>query len=175
VNGMRLGWAVLSGLVALALLRRAPPLPTRRGLVESAIGGAILGAAAGALGAAAGASQRGGAPALSMTIPYWIGAAVFLLAEEVIFRGVLQRSLELDLAPSVSTQALSRWKGRLAAGALTAALGIVALAMTTGLSTRLAGLMISLQVVATLVRAVTGRVSAAVLARLAGLAVCTFL
>jgi hypothetical protein len=67
------------------------------------------------------------------------------------------------------------WKARVAAGLLTAALGIVVLAMTTGLSTRLAALMISLQVAATLARGVTGRVSAAVLARLAGLAVCSFL
>ena len=57
VNGMRLGWAVLLGLVALALLRRAPPLPERRGLAVSAIGGAILGAATGAF-------QRGRRPGL---------------------------------------------------------------------------------------------------------------
>ena len=174
-DGMRLGWAVLLALVALALLRRAPPLPHRRGLAASAIGGAILGAATGAL-------QRGAAPAFSITtVPHWIGVALFLLAEEVIFRGVLQRSLEEDLAPSVSMSSPtpSQWKARLAAGALTAALGIVAFAMTTRmttrLSTRLAGLMISLNIIATLVRGVTGRVSAAWLARLAGLAVCTFL
>jgi hypothetical protein len=173
VNGMRLGWAVLLGLVALALLRRAPPQLERRGLAVSAIGGAIVGAAVGAV-------QRRAGPAFDgTTIPYWIGAALFVLAEEIIFRGVLQRSLELDLAPSVSTLDPTRWKTRAAAGVLTAALGIVALAMTTGmtsgLSTGRVGLMISLQVVATLVRGVTGRVSAAWLARLAGLAVCTFL
>ncbi len=65
------------------------------------------------------------------TLPNWIGVALFLLAEEAIFRGVLQRSLELDLAPSLSTLEPNRWKTRAAAGALTAALGIVALAMTT--------------------------------------------
>ena len=177
VNGMRLGWAVLLGLVALALLRRAPPLPERRGLAISAILGAISGAVLGAAtGAATGVFRRGAAPVLGdATILSWLGVALFLLAEEVIFRGVLQRSLELDLAPSVSTPEPNRWKTRAAAGALTAALGIVALAMTTGLSTGRAGLLISLQVVATLVRGVTGRVSASVLARLAGLAVCTFL
>ena len=169
-----------SGLVALALLRRAPPLPGRRGLAASALGGAIVGAATGVF-------QRGAAPAfLSVTIPNWLGAALFLLAEEVIFRGVLQRSLEQDLSRPASTGAptcptclsnLSNlsWKARLAAGVLTAALGIVALAMTTGLSTGRAGLMLSLQVVATLVRGVTGRVSAAWIARLSALAVCTFL
>jgi hypothetical protein len=169
---------VLVALVAVALLRRPPPLPDRRGLAASALGGVILGAATGAL-------QRGAAPALgAATIPNWIGAALFLLAEEVIFRGVLQRSLEQDLAlsasmaepwPAKTTAAKAKAKARLAAGVLTAALGIVTLAMTTGLSTGRVGLMISLQVVATLVRGVTGRVSAAWIARLTGLAVCTFL
>jgi hypothetical protein len=177
VDGVRLGWAVLVALVALALLRRAPPLPERRGLAASAVAGAFLGAAVGAF-------QRGAGPAFGgTTIAYWIGAALFVLAEEVIFRGVVQRSLELDLAPSVSTPSPGHWKARLAAGAVTAALGIVALAMTmgmstgttTGLSTGRAGLMISLQVAATLVRGVTGRVSASALARVTGLAVCTFL
>ncbi len=173
VEGVRLGWAVLVAPFALALLRRAPPPPERRGLAVSAIGGGILGAAVGLF-------QRRAGPAFEgMTIPYWIGAALFVLAEEVIFRGVVQRSLELDLAPSVSTSSPGRWKARLAAGAVTAALGIVALAMTmgitTGLSTGRLGLMISLQVAATLVRGVTGRVSASALARATGLAVCTFL
>jgi hypothetical protein len=176
-DGLRLGWAVLIALVALALLRRAPPPPNRRGLAESALGGVALGAVTGAVvGALTGAFRHGAAPAFfGATIPYWMGAALFLLAEEVIFRGVLQRSLEQDLAPSVTTPEPYPWKARLAAGVLTATLGIVALAMTTGLSTGRAGLMISLQVVATLVRGVTGRVSASVLVRLTGLAVCTFL
>ena len=168
VDGMRLGWAALLALFALALLRRAPPLPERRGLAVSALGGAILGAATGAF-------QRGAAPALfAAAIPHWLGAALFLLGEEIIFRGLLQRSLEQDLAPSVPgpTRKRTSWKTRAAAGALTAALGIVALAMTSG---PLTGLMISLQVAATLARGVTGRVSASVLVRLTGLAVCTFL
>jgi hypothetical protein len=182
VDGLRLGWAVLLGLVALALLRRAPPQRDRRGLVDSALGAALLGAATGAF-------QRGAAPAfVGATLPGWIGAALFLVAEEIIFRGVLQRSLELELAqpgqspppgrartPGRDPPGRDPWKARVAAALLTAALGIVALAMTTGLSTRLAQLMISLQIVATLVRGVTGRVSASVLARLTGLAVCTFL
>ena len=136
VGWMRLGWALLLGLVALALLRRAPPLPERHGLAVSAIGGAILGALVGAF-------QRGAAPGFAgAAVPRWIGVALFLLAEELIFRGVLQRSLEQDLAPSGSTPEARPWRARLAAGALTAALGIVALAMTTGLSTERAGLMI---------------------------------
>ena len=168
-DGIRLGWAVLVGLVALALLRRAPPLRERRSLAASALGGAVLGAATGAF-------QRGAAPAIvGAPIPTWVGAALFVMAEEVIFRGLLQRSLEQDLASSVSPTASWSWRARLAAGLVTAALGIVALAMTIGPSTRLTGLMISLQIVATLVRGVTGRVSASVLARLTGLAVCSFL
>ena len=167
--GMQLGWVVLLALVALMLLRRAPPVTDRRGLAVSAIAGALLGAATGAL-------QRGAVPIFSgAAIPYWAGVALFLLAEEIIFRGVLQRSLEVGLASPAS----ARWKTRLAAGVLTGGLGIVALAMTTasspGPQARTISLTISLQIVATLARVVTGRVSAAVLARLAGLAVCTFL
>jgi membrane protease YdiL (CAAX protease family) len=165
--GMRLGWTVVLGLVALALLRRAPPVPERRGLAVSVIAGALL-------GACVGASHRGAFPLFSgAAIPYWIGTALFVLAEEAIFRGALQRSLEEDLAwPMLSSP---RWKARLAAGVLTGALGIVALALTTASPTGLAAATISLQLVAALARGMTGRVSASVVARLAALAVCTFL
>jgi hypothetical protein len=175
--GMRLGVTVLLGLVALVLLRRAPRVPERRGLVVSAIAGALLGAVAGAI---LGALHRNSVPIFSgPAIPYWIGTALFVGAEEVIFRGALQRSLEEDLARPT----LPRWKVRLVAGVLSGALGIVALAMTTPSATGLRGLAqggagagaISLQIVAALTRASTGRVSASVLARLAALAVCTFL
>jgi hypothetical protein len=74
---------------------------------------------------------------------------------------------------------LPRWKVRVAAGALTGALGIAAVALTaaspTGLEARTISLAVSLQLVAALARGVTRRVSASVLARLAALAVCTFL
>ena len=172
LNGMRLGWAVLLGLVALALLRRAPPLPERRGLAVSAIVEAPSWARRRARFAGGAAPRRS---LRARRSPYWIGVGSVPLAEEVIFRGVLQRSLEQDLAPSVSIAGARALEGAPAAGVLTAALGIVALAMTTAPSTRLTRLTISLQVAATLVRGVTGRVSAAWLARLAGLAVCTFL
>jgi membrane protease YdiL (CAAX protease family) len=165
--GMRLGWTVLLGLVALVLLRRAPPVPERRGLAVSLIAGALLGACVGAF-------QRGAFPNYSgAAIPYWVGIALFVVAEEVIFRGALQRSLEEELAWRLLSS--PRWKVRLAAGVLTGALGIVALAMTTASSTGLAAVTISLQVVAALARGMTGRVSASVVARLAALAVCTFL
>jgi hypothetical protein len=93
----------------------------------------------------------------------------------------------LDLArPKSESKSASKsasksepWKVRLAAGVVTGALAIGTLAMTTAPSTDLAGrtilLTISLQIAATLARGVTGRVSASVLARLTGLAVCTFL
>jgi hypothetical protein len=181
VAGMRLGWVVLSGLVALMLLRRAPPVAGRYGLAVSTVAAALLGAAVGAL-------QRGGGRVAfsGPAIPYWTGTALFVLAEEIIFRGVLQRSLELDLAGprSVSRSASETdWKVRLAAGVVTGALGIATLAMTTAPSTGLPGqatgrtilLTISLQIAATLARGLTGRVSASVVTRLAGLAVCTFL
>ncbi len=185
--GMQLGWVVLSSLAALALLRRAPAASDRPGLAVSMIIGALLGAATGTgTGALTGAFQRGGSPPFSgAAIPYWTGAALILLAEEVIFRGVLQRSVEEDLAST----AMAHWKVRLAAGVVTGALGIVALAMTTGPATKIGlpvgtkigkiglsvGATVSLQLAATLARGLTGRVSAAWVTRLAGLAVCTFL
>jgi len=169
--GMRLGWTVLLGLVALVLLRRAPAVPERRGLVVSLLAGALLGASVGAF-------QRGAVPLLAgAPLPAWVGTALFVVAEEVIFRGALQRSLEEELAGTKLPS--PRWKGRVAAGVLTGALGIVALALTTasptGVEARTFALAVSLQLVAALARGVTGRVSASVLARLAALAVCTFL
>jgi hypothetical protein len=171
VDGIRLGWALLAGLVALGLLRRAPPMPVRRGLAVSIIAGALLGAILGAF-------HRGAVPVFSgPAISFWIGTALFIVAEEVIFRGALQRSLEVDLAWPTSSFS----KVRLAAAVLTAALGIVAVAMTTASPTDFQGgrraisLAISLQLAAALARAVTGRVSASAVARLVALAVCTFL
>jgi hypothetical protein len=167
--GIRLGWTVLLGLAALVLLRRAPAVPDRRGLAASTIAGALLGAIVGAF-------HRGSVPLFpGASIPYWAGIGLFVLAEEMIFRGALARSLEEDLA----WPALPRWKVRVAAGVLTGALGIVALALTTaspaGLQGRTISLAIWLQLATALARGATGRVSAAVVTRLAALAICTFL
>jgi membrane protease YdiL (CAAX protease family) len=171
---MQLGWVVLSALVALALLRRAPPVPGRRGLALSAAAGLVVGIVSGVVGMSSGAAGvlRGdgatGAMLSGAPLSVLVGVALSLLAEEVIFRGVLQRALEQDLvSPTVSVR-----RARVAAAVVTGALAIVALAMTTAPLTRLT---IALQLAATLTRAVTGRVSAAWLARLAGVTVCAFL
>jgi hypothetical protein len=171
---MQLGWVVLMGLVALALLRRAPPVPGRRGLAPSAVAGLVIGIVFGVFGmaiGAAGAHSGGHAPPSILSgapISVLVGVALSLLAEEVIFRGLLERALEQDLG----SPAVSFLRARVAAAVVTGALGIVALAMTTA---PLTGLTIALQIAATLTRAITGRVSAAWLARLAGVAVCAFL
>jgi membrane protease YdiL (CAAX protease family) len=169
---MQLGWLVLSALVALALLRRAPPVPGRRGLVVSAAAGLVIGGVFGlvlAMVGAAGAFPPGARATLSgAPFSVLLTLALSLLAEEVIFRGVLQRALEQDLA----SPGMSIGRARGAAAVVTGALGIVALAMTTAPLTRLT---IALQIAASLSRAVTGRVSAAWLARLAGATVCAFL
>ena len=159
LRGAELVWVVLMGLVALALARRAPAVPGRRALPISAAVGALLGAVAALAG-------RGAVGTEPVSSPWW--TAVFLLFEEAIFRGLVQRALEQDL----SSPAAARWRGRAAAALITGALAVVALAVTTAPLTRLA---IALGVAATAARAVTGRLSAAWLARLAGLAVCAFL
>ena len=173
LHAVRFGWVALLGLAALVLLRRAPPVPGRSGLALSAVEGTLLGAAAAVLSRGAGAlgPVAGVAMPVVPAISFWLATALGLLAEEAIFRGLLQRALEEDLA-SPKLGRLARGKVRLAAGALTAALGIVSLAMTNAPLTRLT---IGLQIAATLARGVTGRLSAAWLTRLAGLAVCTFL
>ncbi|HEX3902859.1 MAG TPA: hypothetical protein VH853_08400 [Polyangia bacterium] len=173
LQAVRFGWVVLFGLAALALLRRAPPVPGRRGLALSVAAGTLLGAAVGAFGRGAGAlgAPAGTAATPAAAISFWVGAALWLLAEEALFRGLLQRALEGDLAPAKLSRRAG-WQVRLTAGGVTGALGIVSLAMTNAPLTRLA---IGFQLAATLARGVTGRASAAWLARLAGLAVCTFL
>ncbi len=185
LRAVQLGWAIILGLVALSLLRRAPAVPGRRGLVSSSAVGAVFGvvfgavlgivfavgagagAGAGMLGGAGGELRRGsamratlvGAPAGTL-----VGTALFLLAEELIFRGALERALEQDLvSPTVSIR-----RARVAASVLTIALAIIALPPLTGQA-------IALQVAATLARGITGRVSAGWLARLAGVIVCAFL
>jgi hypothetical protein len=171
LRAVHLGWVIILGLVALSLQRRAPAVPGRRGLVSSSAAGAVLGivfaVGAGLLGGAAGELQRGsatratlvGAPAGTL-----VGVALFLLAEELIFRGVLQRALEQDLVSS----AASIRRARVAASVLTIALALIALPPSTGQA-------IALQIAATLARGITGRVSAAWLARLAGVIVYAFL
>jgi hypothetical protein len=173
LRAVQLGWVVILGLVALSLQRRAPAVPGRRGLVSSSAAGAVLGivfavgAGAGMLGRAAGELQRGGAMRATLVgapAGTFIGTALFLLGEELIFRGVLQRALEQDLvSPAASIR-----RARVAASVLTIALAIIALPPLTGQA-------IALQVAATLARGITGRVSAAWLARLAGVIVCAFL
>jgi hypothetical protein len=161
--GMQLAWVVLMGLVAFALVRRAPALPGRRSLLLSAALGLLLGTI-GALVGGRGAAALPVRPGPSS----WLAAAVFLLAEEAIFRGLLQRGLEEDLASSGQ----ARGRGRGGAALLSGALAVVAIAVTMAPLTRLA---IALTVAATAARGITGRMSAAWLARLAGLAVCALL
>ncbi len=153
--------AAALGLVAAAALRRAAPPGQRPGLVVSLLVGAALGAAAAALRlGAAGRGEMPGTPG-----PYLVAAA---LAEEVIFRGALQRALEGDIERVIP----SRARARLAAAAVTAAVAIASLAMT---SAPLTPLTIGLQIAATAARGLTGRVGAAFLTRLCALAVCAFL
>jgi hypothetical protein len=154
------------GLVAAGWLRRVPAAPRRAGPFVSLAVGAGLGAACGAplLGRNAGAVLEGGA------LPSVGGLAMvvaLLVAQEMIFRGALQRALERDLEPLTSSVA----RARAAAGAITAAVAISAVALTPA---PLTWHTIAVEVAVTAARGTTGRVGAAFVARLC-VAVCAFL
>jgi hypothetical protein len=150
------------GFVAATWLRRVPAPARRSRAAVSLLVGAAFGMAAGALRAGPARTMTMGAPGMYLVM------AALLLAEEVILRGVLQRTLERDLERL--TPSLAR--ARLSAAAITAAVGIAALALGAAPLTPLA---IGLQIAAASARGLTGRVGAAFLARLAAAAVCTFL
>jgi hypothetical protein len=161
---------VALGLIAAAWLRRAPWSTRRPGVVVSLIIGATLGVAAAALrpGGAVAAAASGSLGAYLVGAALLLWQAALLLGEEAMFRGALQRALETDLERNVA----SRARARLYAAAITAAVSIAALAMT---SERLTPFSIGVQIAATAARGLTGRLGAAFVTRLGAAALCTFL
>ena len=175
--GIRLGWVALLGVVALVLPRRAPAVPDRRGLAASTIAGVVVAVWARSAG---GVFHRGACRLLGR------GAAELAGNRSVRRRrrghlprrpsavtgrgprfGRSCRAGRFVWWPASSAQRWAWWRSpsrrrrrprRRRAGA-----------------PRAISLAISLQIVAALVRGVTGRVSASAIARLAALAVCTFL
>jgi hypothetical protein len=156
---------VALGLVAAGWLRRVPPPPRRAGLLVSLAVGVALGALSGAtlLGRNAAAALQGGVP----TVGGLLMVVALLLAQEMIFRGALQRALESDLAHLIPSVA----RTRAAAAAITAVVAIAAVALTQA---PLTWHVIAVEVALSAVRGTTGRVGAAFVARLF-MAVCAFL
>jgi hypothetical protein len=153
---LRLGLVLALGVVAAAFLRRRPPARAWRGWLTSMAAGIALGALAGVLAAAKGAGS-----ALAPPSPLaWVGLLAGLAGEETILRGVVQRTLEEDLA----ARGAASWRARFGAAAFSAALGTVTVGLTAGHFT---ALFVGGQIAAALARALTGRLGAAWMARCA--------
>jgi hypothetical protein len=154
----------LVGLAALAYLARRPRAVPRLRLVAAL-------ALAVAAGVAAGSAVRSMSALDRLPIGANAGAAVVVAAllflDELIFRGVIQRAAEELLVP----------RAGLARGALLAALGAVALAALAAGAAGAAGssplviLLVVSHVAAAAARAISGRLSAAWLARAVTVAV----
>ena len=96
----------------------------------------------------------------------WLGLLASLAAQETIFRGVVQRSIEEDLA----VHGIASWRARGLAAAFTVLLGLVAVVLGDLPASRAALLWaLAGQLGAALARAATGRVGAAWAARAAGI------
>jgi hypothetical protein len=149
----RLGLLLVVGLAAGIYLVRRPPETARWGIGRTAIAVLALGAGLGAL-----ARRLGGLP------PPGILQGLVLLAEELLFRGVLQRALESELA----ALGLTPGKARAAAAAGTVTLAAMAGAMAGG-KPGLDAAVVCSQAAGAAVWALTGRTGASFLARLAGM------
>jgi membrane protease YdiL (CAAX protease family) len=166
----KLGMAVLVGLVVvLYLARRRSTLVPRLGLAASGAVGVAAGLVAGAVATRL-APGTGAAPALPSP-GWWSIGLLVVVAEELLFRGVVQRGLEEALAsawpgaPSVAVLAL--------AGTATLVVSVVAVG-SSSMAPPL-GILLAIHGAAVLTRATTGRVSAAVLARVAASAAVVLL
>jgi membrane protease YdiL (CAAX protease family) len=156
-----IGLVVLLGIAAGVVLVRRPRAVPRWGLGRSLAFALPLGAGAGYALAGAGAMPSLG----NLTLPGAATGALALLAEELVFRGVLQRGLAEELA------ARGLRRSRAGVGAAVASVGLAAVAMGTsgigGPGMALTGALVGSHVAAAAVWGFTGRTSAAWLARLA--------
>lgn len=158
---LRLALVLILGVTAVAFLRRRGKARPWRSSAASLTIGVVLGALCAASRAGLGLARA----ALPSHAPLaWLGLAAGLAAEEAIFRGVVQRTVEEDLA----ARGDAPWHARLAAAAVSALLGVVSVAMSDGPPTRAVVVTIwAGQLAAALARALTGRLAPAWIARLA--------
>jgi len=160
IAAVQLALVLVLGAVALAFLQRGRPTPPWRGLGTSW----AIGIGVGAVAALALHSVREPGPPRSPWV--WLGLLASLAAQETIFRGVVQRSIEEDLA----IHGIAPWRARALAAAFTVLLGMVAVVLGDLPASRAALLWaLAGQVGAALARAATGRVGAAWAARVAGI------
>jgi hypothetical protein len=152
-EAMRLGLLLVVGLAAGVYLARRPPELGRWGLGRTAI--AVV-----AIGAALGAAAR----KLGGTSTQVVFDGLVIVAEELVYRGVLQRALEAELA----AMGLEPGKARAAAAAGTVTLAAMAVAMS-GAKPGLTPTVVCSELAGAAVWALTGRTGASFLARLLGL------
>jgi hypothetical protein len=160
IAALRLALLLVLGAVGVGFLRRGRPSPPWRSLGASW----AIGIAVGALSALALHTVR--EPRSPRSAWMWLSLLASLAAQETIFRGVVQRSIEEDLA----IHGIAPWRARGLAAAFTVLLGVVAVVLGDLPEARAALVwMLVGQVGAALARAATGRVGAAWAARVAGI------
>jgi hypothetical protein len=153
-----LGIAVLVALPAAVYLWRRPAARARLGLAAAAVFALAVGAAVGALAHALGFPGAALAATIRREPTGWLVVLPVLLAEELLFRGIVQRGLEDALGGPASARARS-----LAALASV----LISVVATGGPSGAAQGILLALHGGAALTRAATGRNSASILTRLA--------
>jgi hypothetical protein len=157
------------GLVTLSYLWRRPLALPRRGWRWSALFGLAAGLGGGALLWLSGATGSSGVDVSALTRePLALGLALLLLlADELLFRGLIQRGIEETWARFVP----GAGGGRRAASVGAVGSVLLALLAIAGAGGPGVGTLIVLHGAAALARAATGRVTAAWLARVAALGV----
>jgi hypothetical protein len=147
-----LGFAVLTGgAAAIMLLRHPRARPARRGLLVSIALGLALGVALGLAARRLGPHADGPDPRVLAV------AVLVVLGEELVFRGIVQRTLEEDL----SSRGISADLAATAAAVATVALAAVAAETAGGVAARY----VLAHATAATTRALTGRATPAWLTR----------
>jgi hypothetical protein len=169
-----LGIAVLVGVPAAVVLWRRSAARVPLGPLRAAALALALGAAAGGLARALGFPDAASMAALerervgAAAVGWAIAGLPVVIAEELVYRGLVQRGLEeAALAMAGRAQAPSR-----RARALSAAAGLaLALVASSAPGAPRLGVLLAIHGAAALTRAVSGRNSASILARIATTAV----
>jgi len=173
---VNLGVAVLLGVtLAFYLAARRAPAPPRMGLAAGAALGVALGSAAGVLVHGVGFSDNAFAAARAAGSPAavawgaWALVLPILLAEELLFSGVVFRGLDEVLRDAFDKTPVgaSRARGLAVAGTV----AVAVLAVGGGAGAAPLGVLCVMHGMATVTRAATGRISASFLVRVVAAAV----
>jgi uncharacterized membrane protein len=162
-----LGLAVIVGLSAAVYLVRRPAIRPRLGLAPAAAVAIAAGAIAGGLARAQGFPEAALVGAIRAAPVAALLVLPAVVAEELLYRGVLQRGLEEALAPPIAAGAAPPPRARALAALLGTLLAVVASGIAGGPAL---GILLVLHGAAAVTRAVTGRAVASALARVVALA-----